>query len=423
MLHGYCKVQNIPNFPDYVPNVSNAISTTEYSLIIQVTFEPALPEEVRGDQFETATPAHFGVGVDHQEELSVTHFDYTVVEVHTDGTPTEEQSAAPTTVIPHTPSHSPPSLTTAPGSALRGTPEPVAEGVSTCGDVEGSSGCGGDEETGVPPEGSAAGATPTPAADAQPSVRTDETEIGGTELPTDAPPRKTTTLPQTDSEGSASGEDEASGQDAEPAETASPLPPRYSTLYSQQPPRAAGAEVPGVPVVLPHVDAVTEAGSGAEQLSGQEEVSGETGGLIDLPRAVSVTVSPKAEAVTSRSSTRESPTRPSFVSPDDVKHEPTSPSAARPYSPQTDQSATTLKPPTSQETPSSSGHVTDSVPQGVLISEPTATPPSEGHVNEEVLPPLLQAQTQAPQEPVATKPPGSDTDVSLEASTVNIKGA
>lgn len=418
MLHRYCKIQHIPNFSDYAPNVSSAISTTEYPLIIQVTFEPAVPQEARGDQFETATPAHFGVGVDQPEELSVTHFDYTVVEVHTDGTPAEEQSAAATTVIPHTPSDSPPSLTTAPGSAPRGTPEPGTGGVSTCGDMEGSSGCGG-----VPPEGSAAGATPTPAADTQSSVRTDETEIGGTELPTDTPPRETTTLPPTDSEGSASGEDEASGQDMEPAETASTLPPHYSTLYPQQPPRAAGAEVTGVPVVLPHVDTVTEAGSGVEQLSGQEEVSGETGSLIDPPRVVSVTVTPKAEAVTSRSSTREPPTWPSFVSPDDKKHEPTTPAASRPYSPRTDQSTATVEPPTSQETPSSSGHVIASVPQEVLISDPTTTPPLEGRVNEEILPPLLQAQTQTPQEPIATKPPGSDTGVSLEASTVNIKGA
>ncbi|TNM92073.1 hypothetical protein fugu_019085 [Takifugu bimaculatus] len=137
----------------------------------EVTFEPVLPEEARGDQFETATPAHFGE-VDGQELL----IDYTAVEIHTDGTPTQEPSdvvthlpgpfpdvdIAPgtdatlipdvftkedglktsepddetpmgtTTVIPHTPSVSSPAITAAPGSNFQGTPDPGRDGVSTC---------------------------------------------------------------------------------------------------------------------------------------------------------------------------------------------------------------------------------------------------------------------------------------------------
>lgn len=421
-----------------------------------MTFEPALPEEARGDQFETATPAHFGeVGVDGQEELSVTpHADGTqktsdavthlpdtypdviiVQEIdanlipgvftNEDGLkipePGDETSMGTTTSIPHTPSVSSPALTTTPVSAFQGTPEP--DGVSPCDDKEGSSSCGGDVENTL--EGSALDAPPTP---------TDETEIGGTELPTFVPdtrPWETTTRPQTDNEGSASGEDEASGQDMDPAETprfTSTIPPLYSTLSSQQPPVAAGAEIKEVPVVLPHVDTVTEAGSGVEQLSGQEEVSGEKGGPIDLPREVSVTLLPDVEAVTSESSTRAYPTQPSFVSPDDkqhpfMEHAPTTTPPSQPYSLQTTHSATTLKPHISQATPPYSGHSVDSVPQGSLISEPTAATPPEIHVDKEILTPLLESQTQTPQETVTTKQPEGDTGVSLEASTVNIRGA
>lgn len=387
-----------------------------------MTFEPALPEEARGDQFETATPAHFDrVGVDEHGGLAVTPFYYSAVEIHTDGTPTEEPSDAVTVpkmdsnlvpdvftdengdrspergdeTSPHT-SVPPPALTPAPGSAFRGPPEPGADGLAPCGDTEN---CGG-----VPPEGSADGAPPTPAVDTQSSIRTDETEIGGTELSTlvpDAPPpREPTARPQTDTEGSASGEDETSGQDMDPAETpglSGTVPPLYSGLRSQQPPLVAGAEVTGAPVGLPHVDPVTEAGSGAEQLPRQEEASGES----------SVTLLPDVGAVTSEASTGEYTTQPSFVSPGDKKHPfmERAPTTAPPSQPDG------LQPGDKPPTPSYSGLGTDPVPQGALISDPTAT----GLVHQEILPPLLESQTQTP--------PETDADVSLEASTVNIKGA
>uniref|UniRef100_H3D7T0 Versican core protein n=1 Tax=Tetraodon nigroviridis TaxID=99883 RepID=H3D7T0_TETNG len=228
----------------------------------------------------------------------------------------------------------------------RGALDPVSTSVSRC---------GGGEEPDVPSEGSADDAPPTPAVDTQSSIRTDETETDGTELSTVIPdtlPRDPTTRPQTDNEGSASGEDEASGQDMDPSETprlTSTLPPLYSSLRSQQPPLVAGAEVTGVPVVLPHVDTVTEAGSGAEQLPRQEEGSGENIGLTDLPPEVSVTPLPDVEAVTSETSARAYPTQPSFVSPDDKK-QPfmgralTTAPPSQPYSLQTDQSTTTSKP-------------------------------------------------------------------------------
>lgn len=410
-----------------------------------MTFEPALPEEARGDQFETATPADFGrVGVDERGGLAVTPFDYGAVEIHTDGTPTEEPSDAvtvpkmgsdlvpdvftdengdkspergdetlmriTTTSIPHT-FIPPPALTPAPGSAFRGSPEPGADGHAPCGDTVDSSSCGG-----VPPEGSADGAPPTPAGDTQSSIRTDETEIGGTELSTlvpDAPPpREPTARPQTDTEGSASGEDETSGQDMDPAETprlSGTLPPLYSGLRSQQPPLVAGAEVTGATVGLPHVDPVTEAGSGAEQLPRQEEASGENG----------VTLLPDVGAVTSETSMGEYTTQPSFVSPGDKKHPfmERAPTTAPPSQPDGLQPGD--KPPAGQATPSYSGLGTDPVPRGALISDPTAT----GLVHQEILPPLLESQTQTPPETDATKQPEHEADVSLEASTANIKGA
>lgn len=429
-----------------------------------MTFEPAQPEEARGDQFETATSAHFGeVGVDEQGGLSVTPLMYAAVEIYTDGIPREEPSDTvtqlpdthpeavtvpkihadlvpdvftvendgdetslrSTTISPHT-SVSSPALTTAPGSSFRGTPEPGADGVAPCGDTKDSPNCGGGEEPEVLPEGLADDAPPTPAVDTQSSIRTDETETDGTELSTfvpDAPPRDPTTRPQTDNEGSASGEDEASGQDADLSETPrlfSTLPPLYSSLHSQQPPLVAGAEVTGVPVVLPHVDTVTEAGSGAEQPSGQEEGSGEKGGLTDFPREVSITLSPGVEAVTLETSTRVYPTQPSFVSPDDKKHPFVghAPTTAPPGL-HADESTTNLKPHASQATPSYLARSTDSVSQGALISDPTAA----GHVHKEILLPLLESQTPIPREVDATKQPEHNADVSLEASTVNIKGA
>ncbi|KAG7999667.1 hypothetical protein GBF38_000921 [Nibea albiflora] len=73
--------------------------------ITPVTFEPELPEEARGDQFETATPVRVGevVGGEEEgaekeeEEESVTPFDYGAIENAPEETPTEE---TPTRHIP-----------------------------------------------------------------------------------------------------------------------------------------------------------------------------------------------------------------------------------------------------------------------------------------------------------------------------------
>ncbi|GLD71792.1 versican core protein-like isoform X1 [Lates japonicus] len=289
---------------------------------MHVTFEPERPEEARGDQFETATPVRVeDIVVEKEEETeeSVTPFDYGVIEIHTEEMPTEETSDAvthtpdtypdevtdmvpyvftdfdrvttqepddqTTTTTPYTPHISSPAPTTPSGPVLPGVSQPVSGVVSVYEDMEGSASVGTD---GAMQEGSADDVPPTPTSDSQLGVMTDETEIGGTEPPTfvpDTESRETTTQTQTeDFEGSASGEDEASGQ--EPPETpglTSTVPPIHSTLHTQPPQPAAGTEVTEVPVVLPAVETAAETGSGAEQPSGEGEVSGEQGDVVDLP--------------------------------------------------------------------------------------------------------------------------------------------
>lgn len=479
-----------------------------------MTFEPELPEEARGDQFETATPVQVGEVEEEEEEerekQSATPFDYSAIEIYTKETPTEETSDAvthptdtnpdvvtgseiyvnsvpdaftdldgvktqepgdqtatrTTTMTPYTLPVSSPAPTTPSGPAFPSASQPVTGEVSTYEDMEGSASRGTDDEAGAVQEGSADDALPTPAAGSQSSVMTDETETGGTELPTFIPETKsqeTTTQSQTDDlEGSASGEDEASGQDVYPPETprfTSTLPSIYSTLHTQQPQPAAHTEVTEVPVVLPNVDTVTETGSGAEQLSGQGEVSGEQGGLVDLPREVIVTVLPDAAAVTlgdqttpttdtkditSEPSTSKYSTPPSFAATDDKKHPtvtteraPTTPEDHTPpatelYTLQTEQSTTTSKPYVSQPTFSTTSplytfdHSTHSVPQWAFIPDPVATPLPEDDVDydKEIFPSLLESHPQIPEEALATEQPesGTDTRYSVEASTVNIRG-
>lgn len=480
------------------------------SCLIQVTFEPKLPEEARGDQFETATPVHIGEVEEESEEVqekqSVTPFDYSPIEIHTEETLTEETNDAvthptdtypdvvtsseidpnsvpdvftdldgvktqepgdqtatrTTTVTPYTLPVSSSAPTTPSGPALPSVTLPVTDGISTYEDMEGSASRSTDDEAGALQEGSADDALPTPAAGSQSSVMTDETEIGGTELPTfipDTQSRETTTQSQTDDyEGSASGEDEASGQDVYPPETprlTSTLSPISSTLHTQQPQPAAHTEVTKVPVVLPDVDTVTETGSGVEQLSGQGEVSGVQGDLVDLPREVTITFLPGVAAVTlgdettlttdteditSEPSTPKFPTHPLFAATDDEKHStvateraPTTPEDHTPPATvldtlQTKQSTTTSKPYESQPTLSTTSplytftHSTFSITEWALIPDPAATPlPEDDVVYDKEIVPL---HPQIPEETLATEQPETDTDsaYSVVASTVNIRG-
>ncbi|XP_071322114.1 versican core protein [Trachinotus anak] len=471
----------------------------------EVTFEPEQLEEARGDQFETATPVRVeDVEVEEKEEEGerVTPFDYGLLEIHTEETPTEETSDAvthpadtstdvvtdsgtggdttsyvftdfdrvttqepddqttttTTTTTPDTDPVSSPAPTTPSGPVLPGVSQPVTAVVSIYEDMEGSANSGTD---GPMQEGSADDALPTPAADSQMGVRTDEAEIGGPELTTFIPDTRspeTTTQTQTeDSEGSASGEDEASGQD--PVETprvTSTPPPIYSTLHTQQPPPAAGTTVTGVPVVSPAVDTVTETGSGAEQLSGEGEASGERADRVDLPGEVAVTVLPDAAAVegqttlpshmkdiTSDPTTSEPATRPSPAATDEKKHPSVSSKPAHttsddhtthptePYRDQTEQSTTSSPEYTSQSVQSTTSPLytfdqnTHSVPQWALIPDPAATPlPEEGFEDyREIVTALVEAAPQIPEETVATEQPetGTDSAYSVDASTVDVR--
>ncbi|XP_059213664.1 versican core protein-like [Centropristis striata] len=465
----------------------------------EVTFEPQLPEEAKGDQFETATPVRVNeVPEDKEEEEteeSVTPFDYSAIEIPTEEIPTEEtpiedisdahshlgdiypdvdsgvdadifpdvfegvkteepgdQTAIRTTTTTTTTMKP----STLPVSSLASTtpsgpvPPSVTEGVSSFEDVEGSASRGTDDEVGATPEGSADDASPTPASGSQSGIMTDETEIGGTELPTSSPAtqsQETTTQTQTeDFEGSASGEEEASGQDPpEMPKLTSTLPPSHSTLHTQ---------VPEVPVVLPAVDTVTEAGSGAEQLSADGEVSGEQGGLVDPLREVTVTVLPDVAAVTvgdqttlttdikdptSEPSTPKHSSHPTPADTDDKKHPalslstmpaPTTPEVHTPsttesYRDQTERSTTKSTQMVSTTSPlyTFDGN-THSVPQWALIPDPAATPlPDDDFVDydkevarllPEALPPIPEGTQQATEQPESGTYP-------VEASTVDIR--
>ncbi|CAN9504600.1 unnamed protein product [Ophioblennius macclurei] len=169
----------------------------------EVKFEPQEPEEARGDQFETASP----VWVD---EESMVHgpFDYEAIQIPKEDVPTREEGGSKSS-----------EMETGPERLETST---VPDGVSSYEDLEGWQSHLTDDEGGATKEGSTDGATPTPAAGHPSGEMTDETEIGGTELPTLVPDTEsshtTTVVVQVeDSEGSASGQEEASGQEPPPA--------------------------------------------------------------------------------------------------------------------------------------------------------------------------------------------------------------
>lgn len=457
-----------------------------------MTFEPELPEEARGDQFETATPVQVGeVEVEEETEVeTATPFDYGAIEIHTEETPTEEIrdavthpftypdvstesevdankvpdvfidfdgiktqesgdqiATSTTTMTPHPVSSTiplPVSSTTPSGPAIPDDATPATNGVNTYEDMEGSSNSLTDDEAGAVQEGSADDALTTPATGSQSGVITDETEIGETEPPTSIPKTQSQeTTPQTqmkDLEGSASGEeDEASGQDAYPPEMKE-----------------------------------EDGGSGAEQLSGEGEGSGEQGGRDDLPREVIVTVltdvavlafgdqttrSADTKDITSAPTTPKYSTHPSLAVTDDKKHlavtskpaatttqdhtPPTtelyrlktdqSTKPSKQFISQTEQATTTstqfvsrTEQPTttstqfvSQSTPSTTSplytfdHSPHSVPQWALIPDPAATllPDDDSEdYDKEVVAPLLESRPQMPEKTPATQQPESGTE-------------
>lgn len=413
--------------------------------LIKVTFSPELPEEVRGDQFETATPVHLNeVLQDEQEEQPVTSFDYSTIEIHTEETPREESNdtdTPPTETYPdayseidipnilneveevktqepgdqsveETTATTPftlPASSTAATSPSHQELSPVTSKVEVHEETEGSGGRGTDDETEAMVEGSGdEPAQTTSPASGQSVVVTDETEIGGTEPTTvviNTTPLEATTKSQIeDLEGSASGEYEASGDDTYPTEApvfGSTLPPAYSTPHSQQPQRPAAEVTAVAPVLSPDGDAVTESGSGADQMSEQDEASGkeESGdgltrdviGTLVLPDATALTVEEQNTAaadilgMASERTTAVYSTRPSYTATEKThtslssEHTPTTPEdhtspSSKVYTSQEGHSAVTTKPHVDQlssqgEASGQQESVVD-LTQGVIVTVP-----------------------------------------------------
>ncbi|XP_068430452.1 versican core protein [Clinocottus analis] len=355
-----------------------------------------------------------------------------VEETLTKETPREDASetvllslAKPLDVVPEVRTRAPGDQTTT--TTPRGLP--VSVGVFTYEDMEGSA-----------REGSADGfPSTTPAAGSRSSVMTDETEIGGTEPPTEASrgtQTKTSTRIRTeDFEGSASGEDEASGQEASgqeasgqeasgqeasrqevsgqeasgqevpgqdppemPVFTSAP-PPVFSTLGPQPAPIDLVTEAGSAPV-----DPVTEAGSGEEQLSG--EAPRQQGGPVDPPKGVTVTVLPDAAAVTPGGRT-------GLPQPDLAAAESTT-NKDQHHPPRAEESTTRSTQHDTSPLYTFDHRETHSVPQWALIPDPAATPlPEKGFedYDSEMTPHLVEAPPQTPKEtPVTTEQP--DPEVS-----------
>lgn len=445
---------------------------------IQVTPEPQQPEEARGDQFETATPGNVNeTEVEEEEDISMTPFS---VEIETGETFPEEttdkiiylQAAYPDDVAvsgldadtvpyaftdamrintqePHetavTTTYTPPVSTAISTPVLLGVSKDVAHVALTDEDMEGSASNSTDDEVGSMQEGSAYGAIPTLATGHQLDVRTDETEIGGTEVATFIPDTKsqeTTEQAQTgDFEGSSSGEVEASGQDVYPSDTPS-LSTMLSTmisndLYTQQPSPAVRTEITDELGVSSGDVAVTDPDSGADQLSDEEGASGE------LFREVAITVSPAMAAVTFtniKSTTAEMSkpkpfSHPSFENKSHpaVATESLSASSdihAQFYREHADLSTMENIDQTTLSTTSpfyTSEQKSYSVPQRALIPDPAATAvPEEKFVDydKEITPFFVESQPQMPEQTVATVQPetSSDTPYSVMTSTINITG-
>lgn len=444
---------------------------------IQVTPEPQQPEEARGDQFETATPGNVNeTEVEEEEDISTTPFTFetgtgeifpqettdksiylqavypddvavsgldadTVSYVFTDAMRVNTQEPHETAVST---TYTPP-VSTISTPVLLGVSKDVAHVALTDEDMEGSASNSTDDEVGSMQEGSTDGAIPTLATGHQLDARTDETEIGGTEVATFIPDTKsqeTTEQAQTgDFEGSSSGEDEASGQDVYPSDTRS-VSTMLSTmisndLYTQQPSPAVPTEIADVLGVSSGDVAVTDPDSGADQLSDEEGASGE------LFREVAITVSPAMAAVTFtnvKSTTAEMSklkpfTHPSFENKSHPAVATESPSAssdihAQFYREHADLSTMENIDQTTLSTTSpfyTSEQKSYSVPQRALIPDPAATAVAEEKFvdnDKDITPFFVESQPQMPEQTVATVQPETslDTTYSVMTSTINITG-
>lgn len=433
-----------------------------------MTFEPKQPEEARGDQFETSSPVQ--VEVVDVEEKNVT-FDYGIIELQSEETPLEETVAVTQPAVPFlnvvtdsmddreklesvrtpdpvdktvltTDTHRASFVSsTTPSEPISSRTTPtVTSAASVHSGPVGSASCGED--------GSACDAPPTPAGDSQSAMKTDEAEIGGTELPTHTVTAsiETTVKTQTaDFEGSASGEDETSGQDPyEITVVTSTVPPKLSILYTQQSKTDSGSDVTEVPMVLPALDTNTETGSGDEQPSGEEEGE-ESGDHVDqgeIKGEAAMTASPAVAALRPTASTPH--TFHTLKDEDDEKtqaveqHSETTTSddhalhLTPPQRVQTVQPVVTfpqyLNQPSTTMTPSyTSQQNILSIPHWALTPDPAATPlPEVDYVDydKEIAPPLVESVPRLPDHIFATEQPEVSTDslLSVEASSVDVSG-
>ncbi|KAK2818634.1 hypothetical protein Q5P01_024195 [Channa striata] len=433
----------------------------------EVTLAPQQPEEVRGDGLETATSVWVKGKEDGEHVFDARFIDIYRGEKPTDeaidtasdpadtGTapslyvqavpdvsrlttqePGDETGTSTTTMAPFKPHVSSSAPSTPSGPVLPGVSQPVTQGFVE--DIEGSAGRSTD---GPSREGSAGDVLPTPAADSQSSMMTDEAEIGGTELPTFTPHVQLVDTIKQIEEGSTSGEDEGSGQDVSPV--TSTLQPTYLTLYPQQPQPAEGPDVTGGPTAALPVD--KKAGSGAEQPSGGRGVSEEH--LADLSGEVKVTVVPAVafekqtslithiQDITSEPSALKPSTHPSLAVADVKKHPAvtadSSPTVsedhtARPTVPPSDQTEPTTRSSeyVSQTTLSTTSPLytfdqsTYSVPRWLMTPDPDVTSlPDDNLKDNEKLP-------QSPEGTVTTDKPETSTDPSylIETTTVDVTG-
>lgn len=277
--------------------------------LIQVTFAPKLPEEARGDQFETATPVR--VKDDEEgghEEQSATPFDYTAIEIHPEETsdadayikethpdivpnyldgvktqePGDETAMGTTTVTPYSlPVSS--EATTLSHQDLLSTSQlsPVTDRVATYEDMEGSGSRATDDEA----EGSAdEPALATTTAGSPSSTITDETEIEETATPTFALDTRTTA----GSHSSAITDETKIGRTERPTfapGTMTPDEPAVTTTTAGSRSSASGNETkirgpepPSfVPSIMPpetttrsRIDDLEGSASGDEEASGQD---------------------------------------------------------------------------------------------------------------------------------------------------------
>ncbi|KAM8853080.1 versican core protein isoform 2-T2 [Synchiropus picturatus] len=318
----------------------------------QVPFGSELPEEARGDQFETATPALVGDSAgEGEEEESATPFDYSAVEIHSEEMPTDQPSGTEPSHLGLFPEDLHQTTTPIP-SASQTHPTLVL----TNADSKGSVGLS---------EGSTNDSAPTGATEVHSRVMTDETELGGTDPPpvtAETLSWETTSQTRTvDLEGSASGEDEASGQEPDSVEgsgTGLMIPTTLPPLST-----------PGTPEVL---------SSGADQLSGQVSGSG--------PVPLQVTASPDVAAVTFTDNrvdfidltSEPGPTRTSA----DAHNQPSTSTETPPgwtSSSAEDTAGHTAVTQQTRSTPSSLytfdiHNTTNSVPQWALLPDPLSTP-------------------------------------------------